>query len=456
MLHRLIRPAHAAVCVLIAFAVVLPVSAKVTPEQAKALGTTLTPMGGEVAGNADGTIPKWEGGITKAPAGYVAGSHHIDPFAADKSIGEITRANLAQYKDKLSPGQLALFAKYPTYRLKLYPTRRSASFPQRIYDATKANATRAVMIGDGAGVSNIAEGTPFPIPTTGAEVMWNHKLKFKSAAVARWENSVAPSVTGDFTPVRIREQFYGLYYKPGMTSETINNVLGYFLQTVESPPRLAGNVLLVHETMNQNLQPRQAWIYNPGQRRVRKAPQVAYDNPGTGADGLRSNDMTDMFNGALDRYEFKLIGKREMYVSYNAYKAHAKGVTYADFVRPGHLNPDLFRYELHRVWVVDAKLKAGARHQMARRTFYLDEDSWQIMHIEHYDSAGALWRVSDAACINYYDQPLFWSTVEVHHDLKSGRYIASGLDNLEQGTDFSIQLKAEDFSPQALRTVGTR
>ncbi len=433
------------------------VCAKVTPEQANTLGTTLTPMGAELAGNAAGTIPKWEGGITKAPAGYKPGTPHIDPFSADKLLVTITSANLAQHKDKLSPGQLALFAKYPnTYKLNVYPTRRSASFPARIYAATKTNAARATMIGDGAGVANIAEGTPFPIPSTGAEVIWNHKLKYKTASVSRWENSVAPSVNGDFTPVRIREQFFGLYYKQGMTSESINNVLGYFLQTVESPPRLSGNVLLVHETMNQNAQPRQAWIYNPGQRRVRKAPQVAYDNPGTGSDGLRSNDMTDMFNGALDRYDFKLVGKREMIVNYNSYKAHQAGIKYTDFVRPGHLNPELFRYELHRVWVVDATLKAGARHQMARRTFYLDEDSWQIMAVDHYDSAKALWRVSEAAGINYYDQPLFWTTVEVHHDLKSGRYLASGLDNLEQSTDFSQQLTADDFSPQALRTAGTR
>ena len=78
------------------------------------------------------------------------------------------------------------------------------------------------------------------------------------------------------------------------------------------------------------------------------------------------------------------------------------------------------------------------------------------MATDHYDSAKALWRVSEAAGINYYDQPLFWTTVEVHHDLKSGRYIASGLDNLEQITDFSAVLTPDNFSPQALRTVGTR
>jgi hypothetical protein len=424
--------------------------------EADQLGKTLTPLGGEKAGNAAGTIPAWSGGYATVPAGFKPGDHHPDPFISDKIQFTITRANLAQYKANLGVGQLAMFAKYADYKMNVYQTRRSAAFSQHIYDMTKRNATTATMVGDGAGVKNAAEGTPFPIPKSAYEMVWNHKLKYKSPGFVRWENTVTPSATGDFTPVRIQEKLLGLYYKKGNTTDNINNVLAYFLQTVESPPRLAGNVLLVHETVNQLVQPRQAWLYNPGQRRVRKAPQVAYDNPGTGSDGLRSNDMTDMFNGALDRYEFKTVGKKEMYVNYNSYKAHAAGVKYTDFVRPGFLNPELMRYELHRIWVIEATLRPGARHQMSRRTMYLDEDSWQIMAVDHYAGGGELWRYSEAAGISYYDQPLFWSTTEAHHDLKSGRYVASGLDNLDQCYLFGSALTPADFSPQALRTSGTR
>lgn len=441
---------------LIGLSAVTPLLAAVSAVEVDQLGKTLTPMGAERAANAAGTIPAWEGGYTTVPAGFKAGDHHPDPFSEDKIQFTISSANLAQYKDSLGAGQLAMFAKYPNYKMNVYQTRRSAAFPARIYEMTKKNALNAKMVGEGAGVENAAEGTPFPIPKSPYEIIWNHKLKYKPTGIIRWENSVAPSASGAFTPVRIQEKLFGLYYKAGNTTANINNILAYFLQTVESPPRLAGNVLLVHETMNQVVQPRQAWIYNPGQRRVRKAPQVAYDNPGTGSDGLRSNDMTDMFNGALDRYEFKTVGKKEMYVNYNSYKAHAAGVKYTDFVRPGFLNPELMRYELHRVWVVEATLRKGARHQMARRTFYLDEDSWQIMMLDHYDAAGALWRYSEAAGISYYDQPLFWTTTEAHHDLKSGRYVASGLDNLENCYNFAAPLSATDFSPQALRTSGTR
>jgi hypothetical protein len=430
--------------------------AAVTAEEAAKLGKELTPTGAEQAGNADGTIPAWTGGIATPPAGYSVGKFHPDPFAADAVQFTIDRSNVEQYAAKLSDGQKALIAKYATYKMPVYPTRRSAAFPQRTYEFTAKNATTCTLVANGEGVQNCAEGLPFPVPKDAYEVMWNHKLKYKGVALQRWNNQVAPTAGGSFSVVRLREELLGLYYKPGNTSENINNILIYFFQVVEGPARLAGNVLLVHETLNQAAQARQAWIYNPGQRRVRRAPNVAYDNPGTASDGLRTNDMTDMFNGAMDRFDWKLVGKREVYVPYNSYKAHSDKLKIADLVRPGHLNPDHMRYELHRVWVVDATLKAGKRHINSRRTFYFDEDSWQILLIDHYDGRGQLWRVSEAPSIQFYEVPTFWSTLEVHHDLQSGRYLAGLLDNEETPVDFSYQASPEDFSPQSLRKRGIR
>ncbi len=354
------------------------------------------------------------------------------------------------------PGQQGMFTRYPEYRMRIFPTRRTAAFPQRIYEKTRENAVTAELIGAGDGVANAAEGIPFPIPSSGEEVIWNHKLKYKAEAAVRYNNHVAPTANGQFSPVRIREEVLGPYWRPGATIDSINNVLAYFYQIVESPPRLAGNILLVHETLNQLQVPRQAWVYNPGQRRVRKAPNVAYDNPATASDGLSTNDMTDMFNGALDRFDWKLLDKREMYVAYNAYQAHSPDLDYGDLVRAGHLNPDHLRYELHRVWVVDAQLKAGMRHINSRRTYYLDEDSWQILLTDHYDAGGSLWRHSEAHALNYYEVPVLWTTLEVHHDLLNGRYIAYGIDNQEATYDFSFRADPRNYTPQALRTRGVR
>jgi hypothetical protein len=431
--------------------------AAVGADQAAKLGRELTPTGAEKAANADGTIPVWNGGLTTPPAGYKIGSFHPDPFASDQPLFTITPDNYNDYAAKLSEGQKAMFKKYKTFRMVVYPTRRSAAFPQRTYEKTMVNATSCQLVANGEGVQNCAEGLPFPIPQNAYEVIWNHKLKYKGVAVRRWSNQVAPTASGAYSVVRLREELLGLYYKPGNTSDNINNVLLYFFQVVEGPARLAGNVLLVHETLNQAKQARQAWVYNPGQRRVRRAPNVAYDNPGTASDGLRTNDMTDMFNGAMDRYDWKLVGKRELYVPYNSYRANSNRTKVKDMIRPGHLNPDVLRYELHRVWVVEATLKPGKRHINARRTFYLDEDSWQILVLDHYDGRGQMWRYSEAPSMQYYEVPTYWSTMENHHDLLSGRYIAVGIDNEEaHPMDFSFQTTPEDFSPQSLRKRGIR
>ena len=427
------------------------------PDEIGRLSADLTPMGSERAGNAAGTIPEWTGGITTPPPEYKQGDHHQNPFPDDQPLFRIDGSNYTQYADQLSVGQKATFAKYPdTYFMDVYQSRRTASFPEHIYQKTIENGKTAKLAENGEGVLDASEGFPFPFPENAYELMWNHKLKFKGTGGVRYNTQLAPTAGGDFTATVIREELLGLYYKQGVTIADINNVLLYFFQEVESPARLAGNILLVHETLNQQELPRQAWIYNPGQRRVRRAPNVAYDNPGTASDGLRTNDMTDMFNGAMDRFDWTIVEKKEMYVPYNSYAAHAEGVSYEDFVMPGHLNPNLMRYELHRVWVVEANLKEGMRHINPKRTYYLDEDSYQIVLIDHYDARMQLWRASEAHCINYYDVPTFWSTIETHYDLQSGRFVAQGFDNTMPVNTFNVEMEPQQFTPQALRSRGRR
>ncbi|MCF6300651.1 MAG: DUF1329 domain-containing protein [Proteobacteria bacterium] len=427
------------------------------PNEISRLSGDLTPVGAIRAGNEAGTIPAWTGGITSPVAGYKAGDHHPDPFAADKKLFTIEASNYKEYADQLSVGQKAMFARYPeTFKMNVFPSRRSASFPKHIYEKTIENGKTGTLIADGEGVRDVAEGFPFPFPENAYELMLNHKLKYKGTGVIRYNNQVAPTASGRYTMVVLKEELYGKYYTPGNTIEDIDNILLYFYQVVEAPARLAGRVLLVHETMNQKVQPRQAWVYNPGQRRVRRAPNVAYDNPGTASDGLRTNDMTDMFNGAMDRFTWELTGTKEMYVPYNSYKAHSSDSKIDDMVNIGHLNPDYMRYELHRMYVVEAHLREGFRHINSRRTFFLDEDSYQIMLIDHYDKRGELWRFSEAHSINYYDVPTFWSTIETHHDLQSGRYISVGLDNQAKVNAFNLSLSESNYTPAALRKRGRR
>ena len=249
----------------------------------------------------------------------------------------------------------------------------------------------------GNGLAGTTAGIPFPAPKDGAEAIWNSLQRYKGDTYAMTWNQAAVTRDGAYTLVRFEYEYdfsYGNISKNESQREP--NKLVNFLQIVTAPARLAGQVLLIHETMNQVKQPRSAWIYNPGQRRVLSGPNVAYDNPGTAADGLRTSDDFGMYNGAIDRYEWKLVGKQEMYIPYNSYKLSGNSLKYADILKPGHINPEHARYELHRVWVVEANLKPGASHIYKRRVFYIDEDSWAVVVTDKYDARDQLWRVSNS------------------------------------------------------------
>jgi hypothetical protein len=416
----------------------------------------LTPVGAEKAGNADGSIPAWDGGITKPPAGYKPGQHYVDPFAADKPLFTITKDNADTHAAKLTEGHKAMLKAYGSFRINVYPTRRSASLPQAIYDATARNVGRAKLVNDGNGVTGAIGGPPFPMPASGVEVVWNHLLRYRGDGVRRWVMQATPTRGGQYTPVQFDEETYFLYSLPRMTPEALSNRILYFKQTVTAPARLAGGILLVHETLDQVKKPSDAWLYNPGQRRVRRAPQVAYDNPGTAADNMRTSDQLDMFNGAPDRYEWKLVGKRELIVPYNSYKLQDPALKYKDVVTPLHLNPEHLRYELHRVWVVEATLRPGERHIYKKRVFYVDEDSWQILVVDQYDNRDQLWRVSEGHAINFYNVPAVWTAAEAHVDLQAGRYVVMGLFSESRVHDFSVKLSDAGFTPDALRQEGVR
>ncbi len=409
--------------------------AAVSAEEAARLGQDLTPLGAEKAANEDGSIPEWEGGYVMArkPADSVARHPESYPGIGDqKPLYTISSANASEYTELLSPSHQTLLARFPgTYKMKVYPSVRSVYAPDYVYEATKRNALKGRLENFGESMVDVSIGVPYPIPKEGKEIMWNHKTRFRGVSIRRYNVQLAVQLSGAFTPHKLREDVLFSYAQPGVEFNDLNGVMTYFLQITLAPPRSAGQVLLVHETMNQWQEPRRAWLYNPGQRRVRRAPNVAYDNPGTGSDGLRTNDQLDVFNGATDRYRWKLVGKREMLVPYNAYKLVDDRLTYDDIVREGHINQELARYELHRVWVVDSFLREGTSHIYKRRTFYVDEDSWTALVVDIYDNRDQLWRIQE-----YHQIMIPWTDSvgpagHVIYDLQSNRYLAMEFSNEE-------------------------
>ncbi|RUO21744.1 DUF1329 domain-containing protein [Aliidiomarina haloalkalitolerans] len=430
------------------------VNAAVSQEEAARLGQDLTPLGAERAGNADGTIPEWTGGYSR-PGEDV--NRPQNPFPDDRPLFTITRENLNDHRDRLSPGQIAMFERYDTFKMHIYETRRTAAYPQDIYDIVRKNAENARLVEGGSGLVGFEGYVPFPIPNSGLEVIWNHLTRYRGGAVQRTVGQFPVQANGRFEMVRLREQLVWPEHLEGGRTDADDNILFYFLQEVLAPARLTGTVLLVHDTIDQVKESRRAWLYNAGQRRVRRAPNVAYDGPGTASDGLRTSDGLDIFNGAPDKYEWKLVGKKEMYIPYNNYKLMDPSLKYTDIIMPGHLNPEHLRYELHRVWVVEATVKDGERHIYAQRNFFIDEDTWTASVVDHYDGRGELWRVAEAYNAQFYGSDVPWMAAEALYDLNNGRYIALGLAN-EEGDfiDFNITPRRQDFTQQALRRMGIR
>ncbi len=412
----------------------------------------LTPIGAEAAGNADGSIPPWLGGITRPPPNYNPKQHCVDPYPDDAVLFTIDAHNVDAYADKLSDGQRALFAAYPdTWRMRVYPTRRSASYPDFVYDAVRQNQQTAQLLPGKGGVSDARAGPPFRQPKSGLEAIWNHNLRWRGLRVERSEGSAAVTPRGRYTLVMSNQQLAFPYDVPGKRSDwKFSNVLLAAKTKTLTPAPLTGRGTLAIEPIDQTRDSRKVWLYTPGLRQLVLQANYGYDLPAPNTDALRTVDQFELFSGPTDRYEWTLLGKQEMFIPYNAYRVHSDSVAVERIVGPNHLDPDLLRYELHRVWIVEAVLKPGEKHIYGRRRFYLDEDSWQVAVTDSWDLTGQLWRTAEAHALNYYQVPVLWATLYAFYDLRNHRYLVEGLDNGRAPYRFTDTADPREFSPNAL------
>lgn len=416
-----------------------------------ALGKTLTPMGSQMSANADGSIPAWTGGLASNAGTVDAKGGYSDPYASEKPLFTITAQNLAQHQKFLSPGQVAMFKRYPdTYKMHIYPTHRSANLPKTVLQQSRENVAKTSLADGGNGLHDYVHGIPFPLPTEALEVMWNHMTRYRGGSYERISSSALVRENGATSYVRNQSLINFADTISGL--EPGNNTLFMFKSRVLEPARLSGEAVLVHEPIDQVAEPRSAWQYLPGQRRVRRAPMIAYDNSARYSNGLITADNIDGYNGAPDRFDWKLVGKQELYIPYNSYKIGSHDLKYDAVIKPNHVNQDLARYEKHRVWVVEATLKPNARHIYGKRRFYVDEDSWQIAQSDQYDSRGELWRSGELHAIQHYDHGFTYNVLETSYDLIAGRYYAGGLANEEtEPMRVGFAAKTDDYTPSDLR-----
>ena len=442
----------AAICA----ALILPANAKVPPEQAARLGADLTPLGSERAGNADGSIPAWTGGITAPPEGigYEKGKHLPDPFAADKPLVRINADNMDDYDAFLTRGQKALMAQYGTYFMDIYPTRRSCAQPEFVYEAAKRNAEIGELVAEGNGVAKAIMASPFPVPNNALELVWNHTLRYRGFKLQRQFTAIPVNQNGNYYEITVHDDAILRWSDPQKrAAEELDNISIYYLLQTKAPARSAGYVVLVQESLNMLVEARRAWTYSPGTRRVRRAPTIAYDNPGTNSDGITTSDSFGGFNGAPDRFNWSVRGRSEKYIAYNNYR---KTLTpFKQLVGKQHINPEFMRYEKHRVWEVVGTLKENFRHVYGRRVFYIDEDTKGIVATEIYDGRGQLWRVQELGGGVQYELPLCGGGGDAVYDLVVGRYLLLGMTNEEKPIDFDAShLDANRYTPANIRRLG--
>ena len=434
------------------------VAAAVTEQEAAKLGKELTPVGAERAANKDGSIPEWKGGTAKAKRKLT--DARVDPFAADKPLFSIDASNVDKYKDKLSAGQLELIKTRKGYRLDVYPTHRSCGYPDVIGERTHQNATLAKLTADGKdGVATALGGAfPFPVPKNGAEAVWNHKLRWQGEG--RYEYYQTNFINPDGT-------FYGLAQDQitlmpfsstkAKSPEDVGGVQMKIVNVATAPASRVGEVILAHYFLGTKSV--DAWMYFPGQRRVRRLPAFEYDNPIPGYENLETADQYPMFAGGLDRYDWKLVGKQEMYIPYNNFKFVAKRKV-SEIYLGAYPNRDLMRYELHRVWKVEASVKAGMRHMFAKRTFYLDEDTWNIMEADQYDAQGKLWRIMESTIYPAVELGACVSQEFMSFDLNVNRYLAENSTQEAKPTDWLAgdegRIDPKRFDSDELRRTGER
>ena len=438
--------------------------AAVSADEAKQIGTTLTGIGAEKAGNKEGTIPVYAGEGVKMPSGWdklPAPRGRPDPFASEKPLFSITPQNAAQYADKLD-GTAEFFKKYANFRMDVYPTHRTSTYPKWVLDNTLKNATACKGIDNDLKLDGCYGGYAFPIPKTGGQAMWNHQTAYEASSWQGSSHSFVVANNGNVTLVDGADYWQqSWYYDPARTTPSKSETI-YWAVRVDSnaPARRNGEKLVLLDPLDTLGVGRRAYQYIPGQRRVKLAPDLAYDTPAPTGGGIITMDDAKIFLGAQDRYDWKLIGKKEKYIVANNFKL-ADQVTCDDVksLTKNFMNPDCVRWELHRVWVVEGKLKPGYRHIYHRRVFYWDEDNYAAGSSDQFDAGDKLYRISHAVSFPFYVEEGAGTAGDgtVTYDLQTGAYAMQGSDATKGQGKWMIPRKNDLFySPDALAGEGIR
>jgi hypothetical protein len=438
-----------------------------SPQELERLGKDLTAVGAEKGPNKDGTIPAWSG-MDKAPPGWSLGKLRMEHWKhkAEKPSFFIDASNVEKYADKLSPGQIHLLKTVKGYTMPVYPTHRECGYPDFVLENTRNGAAKSKIGADGWSLESAAlPGVPFPIPANGIEAVWNFQTRYQGvgANFPLGFTHVSPSPGSDKgITVGWTQLFFYPWAAKGTQSPKDGSGLynGTYYGYVQ-PAALAGQAIVQRYYFDKD---NESFYYFTGQRRVRRLPSYAYDAPLIGFENQYPADMPYILYGNPNRFVWKLVGKKEIYIPYNNFALRNFNLDATSALKPTFVSADVRRYELHRVWEVEGTVKNGVRHSAPKKTLYLDEDTWLAVLGDDFDAQGKLWKSKEAAVLPTWEVGACTSLAQQNfYDFASGRYVA---DNVifGAGKDFQAyssaagdaRLKDAFYTSESLRAISDR
>lgn len=425
-----------------------PLHAKATADEIARIGTKYTCTGAEMAGSPSGVAPftgKYLGAMPGMIPHSEGGAHQTDPFADEQPLFTIDANNFAQYAEQLSPGQLAMFRKYPSFKMHVYPSHRDFRYDASVCQAALTNARHAELSADGLTALNAVRGAvPFPFPKSGQELVWN-VLMAPGAATSYREADLAIIYTNGNVLWGAHQLWnYSPEHDKKLRGQKYAGVSSYFKISILLPERETG-YQLARNLYYDLKEPPYYWATGRCCRgRCQQSRMEEMPLP-SAAGNIFFDDMR-LMNGSPERYEWKTIGKREFFLPANNFKLEARVVgtdKYAKLITPGHENPDFVRWELRRAWILQGALKEGMRHLYSNRTLYIDEDSYRAAMGENLDTQGNVWRFNwvNNLYVGGSRSNTYESFSAFYHDLHSGNYTA--LD-LTQAKPQSIRIDPPD------------
>lgn len=426
----------------------------------------LSVSGAETGGSSDGRIPAYAG-VEQTPAGWSPGKVRSDyaPFKSEKPLFSITAANVDKYAANLTPGQIAMFKQIKNYRMDVYPTHRDCGYPDWVQENTRKNAGTAKLDASGDHLqSAILPGLPFPAAKTGQQAIWNYLARYRGVGIqwGKLNTMVSPRPgSSEWISVTSHQTVFMPWGKKGSNQLTADEPLYSIYFAYETPAALAGQALVQSDNFANNDSP--AFYYFPGQRRVRRMPSYNYDAPQIGFENQYTVDEPWLFNGDIDRFDWKLVGKKDIYVPYNDFAMYDFKKSVDDVFKPDQVDPSARRYELHRVYMVEATLKASMRHISQKKVLYFDEDTYLALVGEDYDAQGKLWKTKESYPIPVWE---LGGTCDVEpfsqYNLVTGRYVTDqsvvgdGQDVQYFESSDAPMFRSDYYTSENLRSISER